>query len=73
MASMTYLHRDSRTGIYHHRRAVPGELRGIVGKGEIKRSLGADDVADHDRARGDTDADREVALQRRHRLDDTES
>ena len=40
MATMTYLHRDPRTGIYHHRRAVPSELRGIIGKREVKRSLG---------------------------------
>ncbi len=37
---MTYLHRDPRTGIYHHRRAVPVELRDVIGKREIKRSLG---------------------------------
>jgi hypothetical protein len=40
VAAMTYLHKDSRTGIYHHRRAVPPALRAVVGKREIKRSLG---------------------------------
>ena len=40
MAIMTYLVKDSRTGIYYHRRAVPAELREVVGKREIKRSLG---------------------------------
>ena len=39
MAIMTYLIKDSRTGIYYHRRAVPAELRKVVGKREIKRSL----------------------------------
>jgi len=39
VAIMTYLIKDSRTGIYYHRRAVPAELRKVVGKREIKRSL----------------------------------
>ena len=39
MARMTYLIKDKRTGVFHHRRVVPVALREEVGKREIKRSL----------------------------------
>ena len=39
VARMTYLIKDKRTGVFHHRRVVPVALREVVGKREIKRSL----------------------------------
>ena len=46
MAAMTYLLRHPKTGVYYFRRAVPDELRSIIGKTAIKKSLGTKDVAE---------------------------
>jgi hypothetical protein len=43
---MTNLFRHPRTGIYSVRRVVPVELRPIVGKTAIKRTLGTRDLAE---------------------------
>ncbi len=43
MAIRTYLLKDRRTGIYYHRHVVPSKLREVVGRREIKRSLGTKD------------------------------
>ncbi|MCH8092781.1 MAG: hypothetical protein IIC57_10600, partial [Proteobacteria bacterium] len=40
---MTYLIDDKRTGVFYYRRVVPVALREIVGRREIKRSLGTKD------------------------------
>jgi len=45
MSAMTYLWRHPKSGVYYFRRAVPAELRSIVGKTMIKQSLGTKDVA----------------------------
>src|SRR5688572_12573985 len=39
------LHRHPRSGVYRFRRAVPDELRDIIGKREIKISLRTTDFA----------------------------
>src|SRR5687767_15954049 len=39
------LHRHPRSGVYRFRRAVPDELRDIIGKREIKVSLRTTDFA----------------------------
>jgi len=45
MSAMTYLWRHPKSGVYYFRRAVPDELRSIVGKTMIQQSLGTKDVA----------------------------
>ncbi|MGO8915031.1 MAG: DUF6538 domain-containing protein [Stellaceae bacterium] len=43
---MTYLLRHPKTGVYSFRRAVPEDLRTIIGKTAIKKSLGTKDVSE---------------------------
>lgn len=38
--------KDSRTGVYEYRKRVPRDLKTLVGKSEIVRSLGTKDIAD---------------------------
>ena len=45
MSAMTYLWRHPKSGVYYFRRAVPDELRKIIGKTMVKQSLGTKDVA----------------------------
>jgi hypothetical protein len=40
---MSTPYRHPKTGVYYLRRAVPIELRKVIGKTEIKRSLGTKD------------------------------
>jgi integrase len=42
--AMSYLFRHPKTSVYWFRRAVPAGLRPIVGRTEVKRSLGTTDV-----------------------------
>ena len=44
MSAMSYLQRHPKTGVYRFRRAVPPELRKVLNKTEIKKSLGTKDV-----------------------------
>jgi hypothetical protein len=44
MSAMTYLWRHPKSGVYYFRRAVPAELRPIIGKTMIKQSLGTKDL-----------------------------
>jgi hypothetical protein len=44
MAAMTYLFRHPKTSVYYFRRAVPEELRDVIGRREWKKSLGTKDV-----------------------------
>ncbi len=46
MAAMTYLLRHPKTGVYYFRRAVPDDLRSIIGKTAIKKSLATKDMAE---------------------------
>lgn len=43
---MTYLLRHAKTGVYYFRKAVPDELRSMIGKTAIKKSLGTKDVSE---------------------------
>ena len=45
MSAMTYLWRH-RSGVYYFRRAVPDDVRAIIGKTMVKRSLGTRNVAE---------------------------
>lgn len=40
LVQMNYLHRDRKTSNYVYRRAVPDDLRQVLGRREINRSLG---------------------------------
>lgn len=51
MAAMTYLSRHPKTGVYYFRRAVPDDLRKIIGKTAIKQTLGTKDVSEATRQR----------------------
>src|SRR5947209_5430265 len=42
---MTYLWRH-QNGVYYFRRAVPSDIRPVIGKTMIKQSLGTNDVAE---------------------------
>ena len=44
MSAVTYLWRHPRSGVYYFRRAVPDDLRRVIGKTMIKKSLGTKDV-----------------------------
>ena len=46
MSAMTYLWRHPNSGVYYFRRAVPDDLRTIIGKTMVKQSLGTKDVAE---------------------------
>ena len=63
MARMTYLIKDKRTGVFHHRRAVPVALRSVVKKREIKRSLGTKDPKEAKRRNQEVGAEVDRILQ----------
>jgi integrase len=42
---MTYLWRHPKSGVYYFRRAVPDDVRRVIGKTMVKKSLGTRDVA----------------------------
>jgi integrase len=46
VAAMTYLLRHAKTGVYYFRRAVPDDLRSVIGRTAIKKSLGTKDVTE---------------------------
>ena len=46
MSAMTYLWRHPKSGVYYFRRAVPDDLRTVIGKTMVKRSLRTKDVAE---------------------------
>jgi len=46
MAAMTYLKRHPKTGTYYFRRAVPDDIRHVIGKREFKVTLGTKDVGE---------------------------
>jgi hypothetical protein len=45
MSAMTYLWRHPSSGVYYFRRAIPDDLRTILGKTMVKKSLGTKDGA----------------------------
>jgi hypothetical protein len=45
MAAMTYLWRHPKSGVYYFRQAIPADVRQVIGKTMIKKSLGTKDVA----------------------------
>jgi uncharacterized protein DUF6538 len=79
VSAMTYLWRH-QSGVYYFRRAVPDDLRAIIGKTMVKQSLGTRNVAEAKRLAHpiaiQTEADFQSARERRSappRTDLTES
>src|SRR5689334_2866272 len=68
VSAMTYLWRH-QSGVYYFRRAVPDDIRAIIGKTMVKQSLGTKDVAEAKRRAHpiaiQTDADFRSARERR--------
>jgi len=46
VSAMTYLWRHRKSGVYYFRRAVPDDIRTIIGKTMVKRSLRTSDVVE---------------------------
>ena len=68
MAAMTYLKRHPKSGTYYFRRAVPDDIRQVIGKREFKVTLGTKDVGEAKRKAHEVALDVERRIEQARRI-----